>query len=60
MERALRLASMLLLGSLAIAAQNANCISVEAPNFLSLNETNASAWYNFGEELLMNSNTKEG
>ena len=59
MERALRLASMLLLGSLAIAAQNANCVSEEIPNFLPINEMNASAWYNLGEELLKNGNTKE-
>ena len=59
MERALRLASMLLLGSLAIAAQNANCVSEETPNFLPINKTNASAWYNLGEELLKNGKYNE-
>jgi tetratricopeptide (TPR) repeat protein len=59
MERALRLASMLLLGSLAIAVQNANCVSGETGNFLQLNETDASAWYNLGEELLKNGKNNE-
>jgi len=59
MERALRLASMLLLGSLAIAAQNANCVSEELLNILPLNETNASVWYNLGEELLKNGKYNE-
>jgi outer membrane protein assembly factor BamD (BamD/ComL family) len=58
MDRALRIASMLLLGSLAVAAQNANCVSENTPKF-PINETNASAWYNFGEELLTNGNIKE-
>jgi tetratricopeptide (TPR) repeat protein len=59
MVRALRLVSMLQLGSLAIAAQNANCVSEELLNILPLNETNASVWYNLGEERLKNDKYNE-
>jgi hypothetical protein len=52
MDRALSLASMLLLDSLVVAAQNANCVSEKATNALPEKQVTASAWYDLGEELL--------
>jgi hypothetical protein len=53
------LASMLLLDSLAIAAQNANCVSEETPKVLFTKRNERINLYNLGEELPTNGNIEE-